>query len=129
MDQGTKERKIMNHNHLVHYPPNVFHTSLATAMENYLVHGYMPGSFLTAVLTNNLMGAVGSADSTNSERLPVIVGWIMNSLPSGSYGKYDLMQDWCRDKDGRRSEYVKRIEDWKVWNILCDDDNKINRGI
>lgn len=115
--------RIMNRKHLNHYPPNVFNDLTADAMENYLVHGYMPGGFLTAVLTNNLMGAVGSADHWNKERIPVIVGWIMNSLPHGSFGNDDFMRDWCRDKDGRRSEYVKYLEDRKTWNILRDDED------
>lgn len=44
------------------------------ALERYLNNGIMPGSFMTAVLENNLKEAIGRADMTNRSNLHNIVG-------------------------------------------------------
>lgn len=45
------------------------------ALERYLNHGIMPGSFMTAVLENNLMEACGvSAPIGNASSETVLVG-------------------------------------------------------
>lgn len=64
------------------------------ALERYLNHGIMPGSFLTAVLENNLMEAFGRADIDNSYNLKNIVGYIYNHLPSNSWGSAVRVKDY-----------------------------------
>lgn len=83
---------------------------LDQSLENYLMHGFEPGGFLTAVLANDLRLAVGRADHWNKERLPEIVDEIVFKMPSLSIGSYEAVRDWCRDKDGRRSEYARHME-------------------
>lgn len=64
------------------------------ALERYLNHGIMPGSFMTAVLENNLKEAIGRADSDNSANLKNIVGYIYNHLPSHSWGSPEKVKNY-----------------------------------
>ena len=91
---------------------------LDEAIENYLIHGYMPGGFLTSVLANDLYMAVGRADHWNKDRLPQIVNEVLYKMPSISWGSYAAVNDWCKDKDGRRSYYRDQKEKELVMRIL-----------
>jgi hypothetical protein len=91
---------------------------LDEALENYLIHGFMPGGFLTSVLANDLCMAVGRADHWNQDNLPRIVKEVTFKMPSISWGSYAAVKDWCRDKDGRRSEYAQRKEKEYTWKVL-----------
>lgn len=67
------------------------------ALERYLNNGIMPGSFLTAVLENNLVEAFGRADYENSANLKNIVGYIYNNLPANSWGSKDKIQEYLTE--------------------------------
>lgn len=69
------------------------------AFERYLNHGIMPGSFLTAVLENNLADAFGRADMANSANLKNIIGYVYNHLPSNAWGSEKTV-----------SQYLKQFE-------------------
>lgn len=66
------------------------------ALERYLNHGIMPGSFLTAVLENNLVEAIGRADFMNSANLKNIVGYIYNHMPSTSWGSPMKVREYLK---------------------------------
>jgi hypothetical protein len=62
---------------------------------NYLVHGFEPGSFWTAVLANDFMRAIQHSHPSNTiEALKHTVGWIRDSFPEESYGDYNLVAAW-----------------------------------
>jgi hypothetical protein len=62
---------------------------------NYLVHGYEPGSFWTAVLANDFFRAISSSHPSNSiEALKNTVGWIRDQFPAESYGNYSVVKSW-----------------------------------
>jgi hypothetical protein len=64
---------------------------------NYLVHGFEPGSFWSAVLANDFMGAVQRSHPSNDiPSLKHAVGWIRDSFPLESYGSYEQIQAWIR---------------------------------
>ena len=64
---------------------------------NYLVHGYEPGSFWSAVLANDFMRAIPSSHPSNTvEDLKHTVGWIQDSFPQESYGNIFMVEDWIR---------------------------------
>lgn len=67
----------------VYYP---IREDLLGALERYLNNGIMPGSFMTAVLENNLKEAFGRADIENSSNLRNIVGYIYHHIPSPAWG-------------------------------------------
>lgn len=95
------------------------HTALA--LENYFIHGYSPGSFVTYVMCNNLYGAVNSADSINQSKITDIVSWLMHSVPMNSYGSINKMNRWISDIDGCRSQFTTRMKENKFFNTLSDN--------
>ena len=68
------------------------------ALDRYVNDRLLPGGFLTAVLSNDLFGAVGSADSENLAALPEIVRYVYNELPANSWGSKDKIWRWVEDK-------------------------------
>lgn len=67
------------------------------AIERYLQYGYMPGDFLVCVLTNDLFGAVGRADSENIKALKDICMFVYNEMPSNSWGSWEKVEAFCAD--------------------------------
>jgi hypothetical protein len=62
---------------------------------NYLVYGFEPGSFWTAVLANDFMQAVQHSHPNNTiPALKHAVGWIQDSFPPVSYGDYNKIEKW-----------------------------------
>lgn len=68
------------------------------ALDRYVNSGIMPGGFLTAVLSNDLFGAVAMADSANRLALPEIVAFIYNDVPSAAWGSADKVYSWAQRK-------------------------------
>ena len=60
----------------------------------YVFHGIMPGSFLEAVLSNDLMESFGRADHINKEKIFNICQFIYNEIPSDCWGSPEKMQAW-----------------------------------
>lgn len=54
------------------------------------------GSFLRAVLENDLMESVGRADEYNLAALPHIVAYVYNRLPLGCWGSPEKVRDWLK---------------------------------
>lgn len=64
----------------------------------YFDHGILPGGFGYAVLCNDLMGALGKADSENINRLKDYGFFLYNNAPSGSYGSKEKVHAWCQSR-------------------------------
>ena len=95
----------------------------ADPMYNYLVYGYEPGSFFTAVLANDFMAAVLKSHPSNTiPALKKLVGWINDCMPADAYGSYTAVKEWCQlDDDYRRYSleqhrllYTTKEEVWKT---------------
>ena len=97
---------------------NTGNNYLDEALENYLMHGFEPGGFLTSVLANDLYLAVGRADHWNKKRLPEIVDAVTYCVPDLAWGSYQRVKDWCKDKNGYRSAYAARKEKEYTWRVL-----------
>lgn len=67
------------------------------ALERYLNNGIMPGSFLTAVLENNLCEAFGRADICNEHNMKNIVGYVYNHLPSNAWGSKERVTTYLEN--------------------------------
>ena len=67
---------------------------MADAMVRYVINGIPPGHFLTAVLENNLMGALGRADDENRHLLYEYAVFLRNYAPLGCYGSPAAVRDW-----------------------------------
>lgn len=53
-----------------------------------------PGGFVRAVLENDLHMAVARADSDNIQVIPEIMTYVVNKLPSASWGSPERVQQW-----------------------------------
>lgn len=73
--------------HLV--PPHMW-----SAVERYFLHGAPVGNFLTALLCNDLMEAIGRADEENVKALPDWARFLYNYAPQGSYGSPKAVEEW-----------------------------------
>ena len=56
------------------------------SLNDYITNGWQPGSFLVAVLSNDLFDAISRADDDSRRNLSKIVDWIYNNMPSSLYG-------------------------------------------
>lgn len=63
----------------------------------YIERGIPGGSFMTAVLSNDLMGAFGRADDINRARLFDTCAFLANHAPIGCYGSPERVKDWIKD--------------------------------
>jgi len=70
----------------------------AESLERYVLYGIPAGGFVTAVLENNLIGAVARADSTNAAHLTSIVIYVYNVLPFKASGSHDSVVNWVSSK-------------------------------
>lgn len=62
----------------------------------YIEKGIPPGGFLTAVICNDLKGAVARADETNRDRLPDYVMFFYNFAPADCWGSEENMSAWFK---------------------------------
>lgn len=63
-------------------------------ISRYIEQGIRPGSFLTAVVQNDLREAIGHADDINLTALPTIVAWFYNYAPALCWGSTERMMGW-----------------------------------
>ena len=82
---------------------------LEPALDNYLIHGIQPGSFMTAVLCNDLHGAINRADSGNLINFALVCNEIIHRCPPDAFGSEQHVRDWIHDVDRRRSEYANGL--------------------
>jgi len=68
--------------------------SLKGGMQRYIEHGIEPGSFLGAVLRNDLMGSFAHADMQNRYLLFDIANWLYNEAPSLCWGDKAKVKSW-----------------------------------
>ena len=87
MTDGFLEERIDQGAHLI--PPHMI-----GAIKRYIVNGIQPGSFLTAVLSNDLKEAFARADSENSAAMQGWVQFLYNYAPSGCWGSPGRVSDW-----------------------------------
>lgn len=67
------------------------------AINAWLMNGTHPellGSFLRALLTNDLRGAVLHADPENLDKLADIVRWVYAEVPGVAYGTTERLIEW-----------------------------------
>lgn len=55
---------------------------------------YPPGSFVTAIISNDLRGAFQAADGVNVHLIGAYVAWMYWNAPSDSWGSRDRMYAW-----------------------------------
>lgn len=64
------------------------------AVERYIMHGIPGGSFLNAVLSNDLQGAFARADLENQHAMHGWAQFIYNYLPASAHGSPEQVAEW-----------------------------------
>jgi hypothetical protein len=67
-------------------------------LERYVRYRIPTGSFLRAVLSNDLMGAMGKADEENREDIFEICQYIHNHLPIACHGSPKAVKEWLQGR-------------------------------
>lgn len=70
--------------------------NLRGGVERYIEDGVATGDFLKAVISNDLINAVGRADFLNIDRLAGIVNWFYNNAPMSCWGSKEKYEDWVK---------------------------------
>ena len=83
---------------------------LAQTLESYVMRGYVPGGFTTAVLAGDLVATVAKADNWNRPAIAEITQAVAQTCPAHAYGSYEAVRAWIDDEDSRRSKYAT----WKI---------------
>jgi hypothetical protein len=64
-------------------------------MRRYIEHGIYPGSFLEAVLCNDLVHAFQTADHINVAHMYDYVSFLYNEIPAQAWGSRERIDAWC----------------------------------
>ena len=81
------------------YPGNT-----AGGAKRWIENRIMPGDFLTAVIRNDLTGALGRADEENRAAIFDIVSWWYNEAPSPCWGSPEKVKTWANGLKERTEE-------------------------
>lgn len=100
MMSGQGEKDQMHQHYLAKARALSIPDACADAMARYLVYGVRPGSFLTAVLENRFVGAVGKADSHNALLLKNYARFLWNDIPSPAWGSPEKVKEWIERHGG-----------------------------
>lgn len=76
------------------------------ALVNWGKYGLHPGDFVTAVLTNDLQGAVARADDQNRPMIDVICRFVHNQMPNGCHGSLEIMERYGKKT---RAEHERKL--------------------
>ena len=68
-------------------------------IDRYVEQRRPVGGFLGAVLSNDLVGAMGKADDHNRAALFDIVGYCYNGIPSDCWGSPKAVNAWLTHKE------------------------------
>jgi hypothetical protein len=72
----------------------------------YIETGRPVGGFLTALLSNDLMGAFGKADLSNQHAMLNWATYLYNAVPSGCFGSPKRVKAW-QDHNGLAGKAVQ----------------------
>ena len=83
------------------------------AISRYIVDGIPPGSFLTALMANDLVETLGRADYMNKGLVPNYVEWFYQHAPSPCWGSYSRVNEWQK-RGGARGIQKERDSNEKA---------------
>lgn len=78
---------------------------------NYLVHGFEPGSFFSALLANDMFRAMACSHPANTiPALKNLTGWIHSTMGYGTFwGSAEVVQNWLNLTDSERREKLELL--------------------
>ena len=69
-------------------------THMQDSVIGFIAYGLPPGSFLTSVFSNDLVGSFGRADSVNRMKIGDYVEFLYNSAPHRCWGSEKKVGSW-----------------------------------
>ena len=75
--------------------------TLTEGLERYLCDHIVPGSFLLAVLSNDLLEAVNRADEDSRRALSDLVVFLVNNAPAAAWGSPERVRIWLEARPRR----------------------------
>ena len=78
---------------------------------NYMVHGFEPGSFFSALLANDMFRALASSHPANDiQALKNLTGWIQSTNSYGIFwGSKEVVQNWLKMTTEERREKLELL--------------------
>ena len=78
---------------------------------NYMVHGFEPGSFFSAMLANDMFRALASSHPANTiNGLKSLTGWIRSTMSHGIlWGSEEVVEKWLKMTDAERREKLELL--------------------
>jgi len=89
-------------------------------IKNYLIRGWAPGGFVESMIAKDYERALYCADTGNRQMFWAIAMWINECMPAQSRGSYNAINHWRDDLAGRRTEFVKDLEQKHIWKTLSE---------
>ena len=83
------------------------------AIIEWVINAELPGHFLQAILSNDLVEAAGRADHENVQILHVYASLLYNCLPKPSWGSHEAMMKWIDDDGNGRRGWSEAPESWR----------------
>lgn len=77
----------------------------------YLEHGVIPGDFLTAVLSNDLLGAFCRADDQSVRELHGLVAWCYQHIPHKAWGSVERVKQYSSAQQHKRRAEQENIRE------------------
>ncbi len=74
------------------------------AIHRYIDDKIYPGSFLQAIISNNLKEAVGCADDDNLRNIPAFVSYFYNEAPTNCWGSKEIMASWIKSEEIKKED-------------------------
>lgn len=68
------------------------------SIDRYVQHKIPTGGFLRAVLENNLMEAIGTADTEAMDNIRHIVCYLYNEVPGNCWGSKEKVAKWLQQE-------------------------------
>jgi hypothetical protein len=81
----------------------------------WIEHGIMTGNFMTALMENDLMEAMGRADDENANNIKSWCIFLYSYAPRGCFGSPERVKMWRSHKglEGYNDYYTKMEPDWQ----------------
>lgn len=78
---------------------------------NYIVHGFEPGSFYSALLANDMFRAMASSHPANSvNELKKLTAWIRSTMGHGIFwGSTEVVDNWIKMSESQRREKLELL--------------------
>lgn len=67
---------------------------LREGLARYVIRGILPGSFLQAVITNDLRMSIRCGDEDSIAGIGAVVTFLWNSTPAQCFGDRNKMNNW-----------------------------------